>query len=96
MGNETNTFASLPQEEAWFDDIEARFEFSAEHKLLFGVARQAWRRCNQIRGRRDEEGVVWPGRFVPRANPLISLEVTTRNAFIRALKALDLPEDEDG
>lgn len=84
---------AVPQSESDWDDIERRFELAAEHRILLQVAREAWRRYVEIRDRLDEEGLITEGRFVPRANPLISLEVTTRAAMIRALKALNLPEE---
>jgi hypothetical protein len=87
------TSNDLPTDEAHFDQIEAAFELAPEHKLLLSMARQAWRRWDEIRRRLDEEGLVVPGRFVDRANPLIALEVTTRNACLRALNALHLPEN---
>jgi thymidylate kinase len=78
----------------WTDDIREQFDLPTETEQLLLAAEQAQERWLEIKERLDTEGIVIPGRYAntPRVNPLVAAEARARESFLRALRALDLPE----
>ncbi len=81
-------------EDAWADTIRAHWTFGPDLEELLDAAAQARSRWLQIRALLDEQGLMIPGRYegVERVNPLVAAEARARESFIRALRALRLPD----
>jgi hypothetical protein len=84
----------MTERPAWALEIEKEFKLPPETQAILDEAVRAYERLEQIRAALDEQGLEVPSRYdgVTKANPLISAERASRDAYIRALRALNLPE----
>lgn len=79
---------------AWATKIAQEFKLPPESEAILDEAVQAYARLQSIKELLDDQGLIVPSRYdgVTKANPLIAAERAARDAYIRALRALNLPE----
>ena len=78
----------------WSDAIRAEFDLAAEAEQMLQAAEQAYARWKQIEEVLDAEPLTVTGRYegMSKTNPLVLAEQRARESFVRALKALKIPE----
>jgi len=80
----------------WAQAIERDFDLPPETQAILDEAVKAYGRLEEIRAALDEQGLLVPARYdgmKEKPNPLLAAERAARDAYIRALRALNLPTD---
>jgi hypothetical protein len=83
-----------PARPAWAVAIEKEFSLPPEQAAILDEAVRAFERLEQIRAQLDKvDDLLVPGRGgPPKVTPLLQAERAARDAYIRALRALNLPD----
>lgn len=85
-----------PETAAWWAEVAGEYELGPHARLLTAAA-ESWDRLQEAREALDQHGTTFEDRFgSPRARPEVAIERDSRIAFIRALAALDLRDEQPG
>jgi phage terminase small subunit len=83
-----------PATRRWFDQIRADYELESHHEMLLLLAAEAWDRHLDARQTLKEHGTSFTNKHWDiKPHPAILIERDSRNAFIRAVRELNLSEE---